>query len=250
MLAIVRNNVAHGNRNLRLYEIGKSYLLADERTRGEYLERFIEKEQLLLAFSGAALPHAWDVKGRPIDIFDVRGELETLFQKIFLDKINFIPYSNGNTLTQTGLTIEISGETAGSLGAVRKEIRERFDVDGELHVAVLDLDVVRKHMATERRYVPLPRYPAVHRDVAFVVDQSVPVGSIESCIRESVRGLSLQVDLFDVYVGNQIPAEKKSCAFALEFLSRDHTLTQAEIDQVIQAVIANVSKSFQASIRA
>jgi phenylalanyl-tRNA synthetase beta chain len=250
MLGIMRNNIAHGNKDLRLYEFGTSYLTADGSERGKYLERYVEKEQLLLAYAGTALPHAWDVKTRPVDLFDVRGELETLFQKIFLDKINFIPYSNGNTLTRTGLAVEIQGESAGSLGAVRKEIREKFDLDSEIFVAVLDLDVVRRHMPLDRRYVPLPRYPSVHRDVAFVVDKDVPIGSLEACIRESVAGLALRVELFDVYVGNQIPSEKKSCAFSLEFLSRDHTLTQVEIDQVMQSVIGNVSKSFHASIRA
>jgi phenylalanyl-tRNA synthetase beta chain len=250
MVAIVRNNVSHGNKDLRLFEFGTSYLIAGNGEKGKYLEGYIEREELILVFSGAASPHAWDQKTRQVDLFDVKGELETLFAKIFLDKINFIPYSNGNTLTQPGLTIDIQGESAGSLGAVRKEIRQRFDLDSELLVAVLDLEVLRTHMAAQRRYVPLPRYPSVHRDVAFVVDKSVPVGKIESCIRESVAGVSLKVELFDVYVGNQIPDAKKSCAFSLEFLSRDHTLGQAEIDKVMEAVIGNVSKMFQASIRA
>jgi phenylalanyl-tRNA synthetase beta chain len=105
-------------------------------------------------------------------------------------------------------------------------------------------------MPTERRYVPLPRYPSVHRDVAFVVDQGVPVGKIEECIRQSVSGVSLRVELFDVYVGDQIPADKKSCAFSLDFLSREHTLSQTEIDHVMQSVIRNVSETFHASIRA
>jgi phenylalanyl-tRNA synthetase beta chain len=250
MVGIVRNNIAHGNKDLRFFEFGSSYLLAGDGESGKYLERYIEREELILAFSGSAHPHAWDQKTRPVDLFDVKGELETLFSKIFLDKINFIPYSNGNTLTQAGLAIDMQGESAGSLGAVRKEIREKFDLDTDLLVAVLDLEVLRKHMAAERRYVPLPRYPSVHRDVAFVVDQSVPVGKIEECIRTSVSGLSLSVELFDVYVGNQVPESKKSCAFSLEFLSRDHTLGQAEIDKVMEAVIGNVSKTFQATIRA
>jgi len=117
-------------------------------------------------------------------------------------------------------------------------------------VAVLNMEVLRKHMPANRRYVPLPRYPSVHRDIAFVVDQSVPVGKIQECIRQSVTGVSLQVELFDVYVGDQIPAEKKSCAFSLDFLSREHTLSQTEIDTVMQAVIQNVSNTFHASIRA
>lgn len=249
ILGIIGNNIAHGNRNLRLFEMGKSYYLSGAGRKGEYLPNYMENDELLLAYSGAAHPHAWDVKERAVDLFDVKGELETLFAKIFLDKIKFIPYPKGNTLTQAGLAIDIQGETAGVLGAVRQEIRKKFDVDSEVLVSVLNLDVICRHLQAERKYVSLPRYPSVLRDVAFVVDRHVPVGDIAECIRGSVKNLSLNVELFDVYVGNQIPDQKKSCAFSLEFLSRDHTLTQTEIDQVMQAVIGNVSKSFEASIR-
>jgi phenylalanyl-tRNA synthetase beta chain len=248
-LEIVRSNISHGNKNIHLFEFGKSYFLRDHGNLANILENYVENDQLLLTFSGMILPHAWDIKPHVVDIYDVKGELETLFQKIFLDKIKFIPYSTDNALTQAGLSIEIHGEKLGLLGVVRKEILKRYDIEETVIVAELDLKTIKKHIPRERRYVASPKFPAVLRDIALVVDNAIPMGDLETCIRESVDDLISKVELFDIYVGNQIPDHKKGCAFAIEFISRDHTLTQSEIDQAMQSIMNNVSKTFHATIR-
>ncbi|MBI1805916.1 MAG: phenylalanine--tRNA ligase subunit beta [Ignavibacteria bacterium] len=250
MLSIIRHNIYHGTKNLRLFEIGRVYFHAPGSVDAKMVEGYTEDEHLLLTFTGVAQPLAWDQKPRFVDVFDVKGELQSLFDKISLDKIKYIPYPNTKALTENGLIIEINGEYVGSLGSVRREILDRFEVEQDVFIAELRLDVLSKHVKTIRRdFRALPKYPAVRRDLAVVLDSRVPVGGLEEKIWQSGQPLLTDLELFDIYIGDQIPSGKKSCAFALEFLSEDHTLAQEEVDDVIQNIIDQTSRSFGAEIR-
>ncbi len=248
-LRTIKENIFHGTKDLGIFEFGKVYFSNSGGEKENPLANFVEKSQLLISFSGNTKPGSWDDPPRKYDIFDVKGELQTLFKKIFLDKIKFIPYSTTNALTQMGLTIEIQGETIGSVGVIHKEMLQKYDIEQDVFCAELDLGLLTKVATREKKYSSLPKYPSVTRDVAFVVSKSVQAGDLHSAIKRSAGVLLSKVDLFDIYEGNQISSDKKSIAFALEFLSMEHTLTQTEIDNVMQSIINNVSNQFEATIR-
>jgi phenylalanyl-tRNA synthetase beta chain len=126
---------------------------------------------------------------------------------------------------------------------------QKHDIEQDVFCAELDLELLTKVATREKKYSSLPKYPSVTRDVAFVVSKSVQAGDLETVIKRSGGVLLSRVDLFDIYEGNQISSDKKSVAFALEFLSLEHTLTQTEIDNVMQSIINTVSNKFDATIR-
>jgi phenylalanyl-tRNA synthetase beta chain len=241
LLMIVRNNIFRGNKDLRLFEFGKQYSSSGNGYR--------EQERLLLLATGFASPLHWDEKRRLVDIFDIEGEVGHLLAKIFLDKINFIPYSTTNALTESDLRVENQGESIGFVGAVREELRRRFEIDQEVVVAELDLPKIARGVGTHRKFHELPRYPAVMRDIAVIIDEEIPVGSVRRVIEESGTLLLRSLELFDIFSGDQVGPGKKSCAFALEFMSLEHTLSQEEVEQLMRNIIAHLSEQLNASIR-
>jgi phenylalanyl-tRNA synthetase beta chain len=249
-LSVVRNNVFQGAKNLRLFEIGRVYFRDRRPGKPGWIAGFEEFPKLILVFYGNARPQDWDIKSRFIDIFDVKGELEALFEKIFLDNYKFIPYPTTKALTEDGLLVEINGEEAGFLGNVRKTVLQRFDIESDVYVAELEAGILSRVMHERRAYRAPSRYPLVARDLAIVVDEGLPVEDLVSEIRRASGPLLTSVELFDIYRGNQIGAGKKSCAFSMEYRSEDHTLTQEEIEVIVRNVIGHLSSKFNASLRA
>ncbi|HEY6952417.1 MAG TPA: phenylalanine--tRNA ligase subunit beta [Bacteroidota bacterium] len=235
-LQIVRHNRNHGNKHLRLFELGKVYSVG-EAGSADPLEQFHEEDRLLIVMSGKPVTAGTGVTPRETDILDLKGEVEALLSKVCLDKYRFIYYDTRSALTDSTISIEINGVEAGFLGRVKGELARKFDIDEHVFVCELTLEGISKGMEGERKYVQLPKFPSVTRDLAFVVDVAVTQLSLEQAIRESGKPLLASVILFDEYSDEKLGAGKKSLAYALEFQSPDHTLNDREIDQVIGRVV-------------
>ncbi len=106
-----------------------------------------------------------------------------------------------------------------------------YGVDGELYCAELSFDELLNARGADPEYVPLPKFPAVTRDIAVVCDSTVTVGQLEDCINRGAKGLLKEVELFDIYTGSPIPEGKKSVAFNLTLRSDDRSLTAAEAER-------------------
>jgi len=249
ILQVIRHNIFHGNTNLRLFEFGKVYYHDYSSKRKKLVDNYVEEDCLIMALSGMTFPQNWGETTRFVDIFDVKGEVQTLFKKNFLDNVKFIPYSKSNALTQMGILIEINGESAGFFGLVQKDLVKKYEIEQDVYVVELSKDVLAQNVIRDRKYRELPKYPSVMRDVAFVVDREVPVEKIEVEIRKAGMPILRKLELFDVYRGNQIQEDKKSCAFALEFSSDERTLVQDDIDKVMQNIINCISEKFNATLR-
>jgi phenylalanyl-tRNA synthetase beta chain len=241
VLHIIRNNQYRGTSSLRLFEVGRVYTLKAGGST-ERWEDFVEEERLLLSLSGALNPRSYGVEYRQVDFFDLKGEVEALLAKFHLDKYRLISYDSDRALTSHNVSLEIEGTYAGFLGKVKKEILEKFEIEGEVFVGEFLVDVLEQKRRTIVTYHPLPKYPSVLRDVAFVVDRQVPGGEVEQAIRESGGDLLREVTLFDVYVGKQLGEEKKSFAFGVKFQAEDRTLTEQEVNDCMNRIIEHVRR--------
>jgi phenylalanyl-tRNA synthetase beta chain len=199
--------------------------------------------------SGKPVTAGTGIQPHETDILDLKGEVEAFLGKVCLDKYRFISYDTRSALTDSTISIEINGVGAGVLGRVKGELATKFDIDDPVFVCELALEILSKGMQSERRYVPLPKFPSVTRDLAFVVDGSVTQQSLEQTIRESGKPLLASVVLFDEYRDDRIGAGKKSLAYALEFQSQDHTLTDRESDQLITRIVDAARKECGAVLR-
>jgi len=249
MLEVIRHNIYHGTEDLRLFEIGNIFRRARAGERGRYFPEYLEQEVLGLAVTGRATPPGWDSKSREVDIYDLKGDIELLLGKIFLDKVKSIYYSTTNTLTELSVSIEINGSCVGFFGKISSSLRKLFDIERDVFAAELSLDVLRSVPRRKITFESLPKYPPVSRDLAFVVDERTPVGEVEKAIRDSGGDLLKSIQLFDLYKGDQIPAGKKSCAFSLEFISLQRTLTDEEIDKTTRRIVEYVKRALGAELR-
>ena len=248
-LGVIRHNIFHGTKDFRVFEFGKVYFRNGASEGNGSIPGFREEDRLLLGYTGMTGPRNWDRNQPQSDIPFVKGELETLFEKIFLDKHKFIPYPTTKALTEVGLSVEINGRSAGMMGLVGRELLRDFEIDQDVFVAELSIEPLVRSLGQPRRYRELPKYPSLMRDLALIVDAGVPVEKIGEEIRAAGRPLLSRMELFDVYTGEQIDSGKKSCAFALEFMTEDHTLTQQEVDGVMKQIIDRVSLRLQATLR-
>ena len=127
-------------------------------------------------------------------------------------------------------------------GEVHPAVAKNYDIDTRVYVAEIKLDVLYDINKRKVTYKPLPKFPAVERDFAMLCDKDIPVGDLERAIISGGGRLLEKVKLFDVYQGSQIPEGKKSVAYSVWLRSAEGTLTDAQIDDASQKIIAKLEK--------
>jgi phenylalanyl-tRNA synthetase beta chain len=250
-LDVVRHNFGYGIKNLKFFEIGKVFRVSfDEDEKPKFVDNYIEEEHLLILMTGLAEPISYDVKERNFDIYDLKGEVEKLFRAVFLENYQFIYYSNNSEISEFELGVEIGGKYAGRLMKVSEALLKKFDLEADVYIAEIDFDLICENSKIEERhYSEIPKFPSVYRDLAFVIDESVSVGDVEKAIRESAGDVLKSIRLFDIYRGEKIGEGKKSVAFSLEILSPEKTLTDEEVNSLIQKVVKYVEQKLDAKLR-
>lgn len=247
-LQTVQHNRSHGYKDLRLFEVGNVFLRKHSRPP-ETLEDIHEEQRLLLLLTGSAFPIVYGAEPRKIDLFDLKGEVEALLTKFVLDKYCFISYDSRSPLIETGVAVEINGTYAGFLGKIKRSVLEKFEIEDDVFVCELIVAALQKNYQSQKKFRPIPRYPKVIRDLAFVVEETLPQLKVEEAIKEAGGQFFESVRLFDVYAGDQIGQGKKSLAYSVEFQPTERTLTDKEIDEMVQRIVQHLQKKFGARLR-
>ena len=224
-----------------MFELGNIHLLIDGKSSNS-LEAYQEEERLLLVISGNQVPISYGNASRGVDMLDMKGEVSALLSKFCLDNYRFIYYDTHEVLSEPCVGIEINGTYAGFFGKIRKQIVDELDIDEAVFVCEVNIRALRDGWVRDRKFSPLPKFPGVTRDLAFTIDAALPQNKVEEVIRQVGRPLCTNVVLFDTYSGQQTGKDKKSVAYALEFQSPDHTLTEEEIDRMLAKIIEAVQR--------
>ena len=140
-------------------------------------------------------------------------------------------------------------DIVGVFGQVHPQAAKNFGVDGELYCAELSFDELLLAQGPDPAYAPLPKFPAVTRDIAVVCDEAVPVGGLEAAIRRGAKGLLKEVSLFDIYRGSGLGEGKKSVAFNLILRADDRSLTSEEADEDVKSILETLKKDCGAVLR-
>ncbi len=244
LLESAARNQSHGNTDLRLFEIGHVF------ERGEspqLVQNIVEEERVCLLLSGKSSIRHWKSSSSTLDLYDIKGEVADLLDMHGLDSWRFIYYSTSETLADNPILVEINGTQAGFLGKVKTDVCKKFGFEEDAFVAELKLSLLAS--SAEKKYRALPKFPRVLRDVAFVVDSAVVSEDVELSMWKSGSKLLQQVELFDLYQGDNLPAGKKSLAFTLVLLSREKTLTDEEIESDVRKIVTTVQQEFNATLR-
>lgn len=233
MLAILSRNNAYHNSACKLYEMAKVYLPKE----GQLLPD--EPRHLLLG-----------TYGEDEDFFRMKGEIEAIFKGMNVKGAAYTAVKD-NPSYHPGRCAEITvnGVCVGVFGQVHPLVAKNYDINAEIFAAELDFTALCSLISPAATYVPLPKYPAVSRDIAVVADEALTVAQLEACIAKAGGKLLREVRLFDIYRGKGIDAGKKSLAFSLTLRADDRTLTDADSDGVISAVLAALDAEYGAKLR-
>nr|WP_326208899.1 phenylalanine--tRNA ligase subunit beta [uncultured Oscillibacter sp.] len=234
MLEILARNFHYRNKAVRLYELGRTYF-----AKGDGSGMADEPKVLSLGAYGGGM-----------DFFGMKGAVEAVLEGLRIAGFRF-EAETGNPSYHPGRCARIyRGKTLlGILGQVHPAVAENYGADCELYAAELDFNALFTGMGGAPVYQPLPRFPAVTRDIALVCDKDLPVGKLEECIFRGAKGLLKAVSLFDVYTGKGVPEGKKSVAFSLELRADDRSLTSQEADEDVKGILELLSKELNSVLR-
>jgi len=184
------------------------------------------------------------------DFYFVKESLQIVFERMGIRNLRFKPLSSHPSF-HPGRTAEVcSGdESLGYFGEIHPDVLENYDIKNKVYAGVIDFDQIIRIANTEVKYKPLPKYPAVTRDIAIVVDEAVLVGELEETIIENGEGLVEAISLFDIYRGNQVQDNKKSVAFSIVYRSYEGTLTEDIISRIQRNTITGLENKHNAKLR-
>ncbi len=232
-------NINRRNLDLKLFEFGKTY----HRHDGHFLER----KHLSMFVTGNRIQESWAKPRKTSDFFLFKGYVMAILSRLGIEKLQSIPVSA--QVFAEGISLVAGDHVVVELGTVKKSILKHFDVKQEVFYADFDWNLVLKLLSNKIRYTEIPKYPEVRRDLAMLVDDSVSFDAIYRVARQSERSLLREINLFDVYSGDNLPEGKKS--YAVSFIIQDNskTLTDAQVDKVMNKLMQNLQSELGVSIR-
>ncbi len=250
LLEVVAFNASRQNTDVRVFEIGQTFAPH----RDEDGDRPAHEELWLgVVMTGQRAARAWHATRERVDVYDAKGAALLAVAAAAVGDAGVTPYAPGQgpRYLEEGraAALIVDSRPIGWFGEVALHVREAFDLQAPIFLAEVSLTALMALPKVELRYQPLPRFPAVQRDLAVVVPAEVTAGEVEAAIRAMKLPLLASLTLFDVYEGGQIGAGKRSLAWSLTFQASDRTLTDKEVNQLHAKVVAEVSRRFSAEIR-
>ena len=236
MLEILTRNWNYRNKSARLYEVGRIYLSGGEDG--------LANETKVLTLGAY---------GEDMDFYTMKGAIEAILKDIRAKDVHFEGPSGApsDASYHPGrcATVWSGSDCIGVFGQIHPLVARNYGVDGELYCAELSFDELMNAKGPDPLYAPLPRFPAVTRDIAVVCGRDVTVGALEKCITRAGGKLLREVSLFDIYQGQGIPEDKKSVAFNLVLRSDEGTITAAQADEEVRDILAALESELGAVLR-
>ncbi|MCL2398123.1 MAG: phenylalanine--tRNA ligase subunit beta [Defluviitaleaceae bacterium] len=245
MLQSLSLNFNRRNAYARLFELVKVYLPRHKDNPGTL------PEELTYLTIGA-----YSREGKGMDFFDIKGDVEELFARLGIKNIKFMPSSNVPQL-HPGRTAEIviQDESFSNLGQfshigeLHPDIAEVYEIGTKVYVAIIPFKPLVDGINNAATYIPLPKYPAITRDIALQVKENITAAEIEEAIRKKAGSLLVELTLFDVYQGKQIEEGYKSMAYSLFFRAEDRTLTDSEVAKPMESILKYLEETLGIQLR-
>lgn len=225
-------NHARRNDSAKIYELANVYIPVD----GEKLPD--EHKNITIGMYGGC------------DFYDMKGIVEELLDALKIKDADYVPETE-NTTFHPGRCANLvkDGKKIGVFGEVHPTVSKNFGMDTRVYICELDLNTLISFYSDSVKYKQLPKYPAVSRDIAMLIDDNINVSKIEKIIKKNAGNILEGYTLFDVYKGSQIPEGKKSVAYSVTFRADDRTLTDDEISAVFDKILAGLKEQLGAELR-
>ncbi len=243
LLEIVERNMNQKARQVNIFEIGQVFSLGaeDEPPR--------ERPLFSLALFRRPDKSDWCREEPALDFYHLKGILELIGQRMDLNGLDFLPTDHPVFQPGQSARVMIDGREVGFAGTVADSILDNYSLSAPVYLAELDLSPFLKAGGRIPHFKSLGQYPAVRRDMAMVVDESVPYGKVRGAIENNRPDLLEKYSLFDLYRGDQIPGGKKSFAFSLQYRSSSDTLCETTIKNIHQEFLRSLIVELDCTFR-
>ena len=244
LMETARYNLSRKNSNFKLFELKKVFLLQEKGKLPKEVKHLVG-----LAMGLDQDPH-WTVAPRPVDFYDLKGCIEDLSETLQIKGIKFnqaedIPYLHPGKASR----IFIGNEMLGVLGEVHPQVLAHYEIHRKAYLFEIDFEKWVNWAREERRFRPLPKFPAVYRDLSVVVDDALEMDKVAETIWTFKQPFIDEVNLFDVYRGAPIPGGKKSVSYRIRYQAIDRTLTDEEVNRYHEKVISRLREIFHLELR-
>ena len=251
-LESVQHNVNRKRGNLRFFEFGNVYTFDPEKENlDDPMQAYKEQYHAALWITGKRVEGSWAHANEDSNFYELSAYVENILRRIGVKPGMIVRKKSDSDIFSAGLTIENrGGKKLIEMGIIAKKLQKQFGLDAPVFYAELNwtalMKVIKKN---EVLYTEVPKFPAVSRDLALLVDNSVEFAQIEQIARQTEKKLLKKVELFDVYEGDKLPAGKKS--YAVNFILQDEekTMGDKQIEAIMNKLIANIKKQLNAELR-
>jgi len=244
LLDVVSRNLKLSDEHLTFFEIDHSFFSRDS-------ELPYERRTLALVLSGTRRPRTWDDRSPgPHTFYDLKGMVEAVLSALRIATWHVEAAPHPALHPGRSAILYVDDQPVGYLGELHPQVADTFDIAAcPAQVAEIDLDTVYAAATEDRPFTPLPRYPAVFRDLAAVLNADVRSSDLMDVVNEAGGKLLESARIFDVYQGEPLPADKKSVAVELVFRSRETTLTQEDVASVMSRIVDHLDQRLGATLR-
>lgn len=249
-LECVAYNINRKNADLKFYEFGKSYHHIVNEENENPVKNYFENQHLSLFMCGAKASTNWNLKEEPTTFFHMKAYTENVLKRLGFNieklRINEIE----SDIFTEGLTYGVKKKVLVEMGMVNGKLLKSMGIDIPVYYADFKWETLLAE-ATKNKlsYVPIAKYPAVKRDLALLIDKSVNFADIKTIAFNCEKNLLKSVSLFDIYEGEQLGADKKSYAVSFIIQDTEKTLTDKQIDKIMQKLIKSYEKQLNAQLR-
>lgn len=239
-LETIEYNQKRRNSSLRLFEFGKTYFLEGE--------KYVETAHLSLFITGKDASEHWNQQSRPVSFFQIKGAVDGLLKRLNVQSFQ-VQDVVGDAFAY-GLNYHRGTQSIVSFGAIKSSLLNSMDIENEVFYADINWEVLLKAIRNNSiTYHEVSKFPSVRRDLALLIDNSVTFSDLERIAQKTDRKILRRVNVFDVYQGDKLPIGKKSYALSFTFQDEEKTLTDKQIDALVQKLIVNFGKEANAEVR-
>lgn len=239
-LETISFNINRKSSDLKLFESGKTYERLDTTTYNEW-------KHLAIFATGNAHEPTWNNPAQPIDFYLFKGYVDAIFSRLGIHKFEVRP--NEEDIFAESIAYYLGRNKIASFGLVKKSIAKAFDIKQDVFYGDIFWDNILPVLSDKIKYKEIVKYPAVKRDLALLIDKEITFDQLYKTVKKTDTNRIKEVSLFDVYEGDKLPENKKSYAISLKIQDNDKTLTDSEVEKIIEKVIQNLEQDVQAQLR-
>ncbi|MCC6691510.1 MAG: phenylalanine--tRNA ligase subunit beta [Bacteroidia bacterium] len=240
-LEAILYNINRKNNDLKFYEFGKTYL---KTSSGKYFEN----NHLALFVTGRKETESWNSKYANVSFYSIKGYVQAILTRLGIENITF--ENSTSEMLSENMIARSSKKDVVSFGKVMIATLKKFDLKQDVFYAEFYWDNILELIKKQKfKYKEIPRYPSVRRDLALLIDKTVAFAELEKIAFQTERQLLKDVAIFDVYEGDKLAAEKKSYAISFTLLNENETLTDKQIDKIMEKLMNAYTEKAGAVIR-